>query len=319
MIIINTAAKNNYTWEQKLADPLIMLQPQLDNISTHLEIGDDFVPAVRVDFGTGQIASAFGCEITFPENNLPAVCGHPLRSVGDVYNLKKPTIEGGMYGKIYEWIELWKKHLPSWISIQHTDIQSPFNNAHLIRGNDILTDFYDEPAAVEYLLDLITDYTIDVVRHINRVIGVEEGWFCDWGGAYWKGAARISNCSNDMISPRFYTQYVLPRDVRLLGSIGGGRVHYCGGHRQVIGEFFKNPEITGLDIDAGLHDLWSVAETAPDNLVLVFQNYGKPFPQLERLLSGDWPRKRNIVIYTDVKTIEEGKELLVRLRNSIPY
>lgn len=168
--------------------------------------------------------------------------------------------------------------------MQHPDIQSPFNNANLIRGKDILTDFCDEPAAVEHLLDVITDYTISVVKNINNVIDADDGWFCDWGGAYWKGAARISNCSNDM-----------------------------------IGEFLRNPEITGLDIDAGLHDLWSLADKSPEKLVLVFQNYGKPFPQLQRLLSGDWPRKRKIILYTDVDTIDEGKDLLVRLRNSIPY
>ncbi len=319
MIIINTASQSNITWEQKLADPLVMLRSQLDNVRAHLEIGDDFLPAVRVDFGTGQIASAFGCDITVPENNLPAVCSHPIKRVEDINKIAAPPLTGGMYGKLFDWINIWKENIPDWLRIQHPDIQSPFNNAHLVRGNDILLDFYDDPAAVEYLLDVITDYTIAVVKNINAMIGADDGWFCDWGGAYWKGAARISNCSNDMISPRFYTEYVLPRDVRLLGSIGGGRVHYCGGHRQVIDEFFKNPEITGLDIDAGLHDLWSVAGNSPQKLVLVFQNYGKPFPQLERLLSGDWPRKRNIVLYTDVGTIEEGKDLLIRLRNSIPY
>ena len=319
VIIINVISPDGVTWEQKLADPLVMLRSQLDRIRTHLEIGDDFFPAVRVDFGTGQIASAFGCGITVPQNNLPAVCSHPLKSIDDIYKLKIPALDAGMYKKVYEWTDIWKQNLPDWIHIQHPDIQSPFNNAHLIRGNDILTDFYDAPDAVEHLLDVITDYTISVVKNINNVIGVDDGWFCDWGGAYWKGAARISNCSNDMIGPQFYTKYVLPRDIRLLGSIGGGRVHYCGGNGDVIGEFFKNPEITGLDIDAGLHDVWDIADRSPEKLVLVFQNYGKPFPQLERLLSGDWPKKRNIILYTDVNTVEEGKELLVRLRNSIPY
>lgn len=320
MFIINVRAENSPTWEQKLADPLVMLKSQLDNIASHLELEDDFLPAVRVDFGTGQIASAFGCDIVCPENNLPAVRTHPLKSVEDIYNLQMPALDAGLYGEVFKWIEIWKQNLPDWVriqhpDIQHPDIQSPFNNAHLIRGNDILTDFYDKPDAVEYLLDVITDYMIVVIRNINRLIKPDNGWFCDWGGGYWKGSARISNCSSDMISPGFYSNFVLPRDIRFLRAIGGGRIHYCGSHTEVIEQFFKNPEVTGLDVDGNLHDLWQLAEKAPDNLVLAFQSYEGKFAHIDRLLAGDFPNKRNIIIYSSVETIEEGKELLARLRD----
>lgn len=318
MIIINIVGSMAISWEEKLSDPLVMLKAKLDDIKLHLEIEDDFLPSVRVDFGTGIIASAFGCEITYPENNLPAVKSHPLKNIDDVYKLKMPGLDAGMFAKIFDWVEIWKKNLPDWIRMQQPDIQGPFNNAHLIRGNDILLDFYDDAQAVERLLDVITDYTIDAVRKINGLIGVEDGWFCDWGGAYWKGAARISNCSAEMISPEFYSNHVLACDVRLLSSVGGGRMHYCGRHRAVINEFFKNPNITGLDIDASIHDLWEVAECAPEKLVLVFQDYNGSFPGIDRLLDGDWPQKRNIVLITNVETVEEGRELRLKLLESIP-
>ncbi len=44
---------------------------ELYTIRAHADVGDDRVPATRVNFGTAQIAAAFGCEMYIPPNNLP--------------------------------------------------------------------------------------------------------------------------------------------------------------------------------------------------------------------------------------------------------
>ncbi len=318
-IIINVESKDNIPWEQQLSDPMAMLKNQLDDIHNHLQVGDDFLPAVRVNFGTGIIASAFGCELVIPENNLPAVSTHALKSLDQVWQLQKPSLDCEMYQQIERWIGIWLENLPEGVAIQHPDIQGPFNSSHLIRGNDILTDFYDDPDAVCRLLDVVTDHTIEVLAHFNRLIKKQHDWFHDWGGAYWRGNGRISNCSVDMISPDFYRRYVLPRDIRFMQSIGRGRMHYCGGSSKVIESFISNPWITGLDIDAGLHDMWQMSAMCPENVVLVLQEYGKSFPKIDRLLAGDWPAKRNIILYTSAQDVEQGRELLARLRQSVPY
>ncbi len=37
-------------------------------------------------------------------------------------------------------------------------------------------------------------------------------------------------------------------------------------------------------------------------------------PAMERLLAGDWPAKRNIIIKSHCASLEEGRDLLGRLR-----
>ena len=319
MIIIDVPQQQVPTWEQQLADPLLMLKAQLDNIRPHLQIEDDSLPSVRVDFGTGQVAAAFGCPLKVPTNSLPAVSSPVLKQAQDVYNLTKPSLNAGWYVKLQQWTDIWLENLPNGVEIQHPDIQGPFNTAHLVRGNDILTDFYDTPEAVEKLLDIITDFMIDLVPHLKRKISNENDWFLDWDGALWKGAARISNCTTDLISPQIYTKYVLPHDARFFKAIGGGSIHYCGTSGDVIREFFKIPEITGLDVDAQYHDLWQLAEMAPPPLTLVCQHYGQACPYIDRLLAGDWPKKRNIIVYTEVNSVDKAKNLLFNLRKSITY
>ena len=74
----------------------------------------------------------------------------------------------GWYGKLAEWTAIWKEHLPEGVHIQHPDIQSAFNSAHLIRGNDILTDFFDHPAELDLLLDKVTDFMLAITRTPRR-------------------------------------------------------------------------------------------------------------------------------------------------------
>lgn len=315
MFIINTPIEEQSSWEERLADPRIMLKEELNAIRPHLEIEDDRVPTVRVQFGTAQVAAAFGCEIFIPPNSLPAAGSHVIKDSKDVYKLDKPSLEAGWYGKLKEYTEFYLENLPEGVHIQHPDIQSPFNTAHLIRGNDILLDFYDDPDAVDVLLDKVTDYMIDLTFYLKDMISEDKEWFFDWG-ALWKGVARISNCSMHLISPELYKKHVLPRDIRFLQTIGGGRIHYCGTSDKVIDEFFKNTAVTGLDYDEQYHDLWSLSERAPKHLTLLCSTNNNS-QTMKRLLSGDWPNKQNIIIMTNASSIEEGRELLKNLRQSV--
>ena len=317
MIIVNTPVDGIPTWEERLADPLVMLKAELDVLQSHLELGDDRVPTVRVQFGTAQVAAAFGCRMYMPKNSLPAAGSHVLENSEDVRQLCVPSIDAGWYCKLAEWTEIWIQNLPAGVHIQHPDIQSAFNSAHLIRGNDILTDFYDNPTAVDVLLDKVTDFMLAITSHTKSMISDDPNWFFDWG-VMWKGAARISNCSMQMISPQLYRDHVLPRDIRFLESIGGGRIHYCGITGEVIDDFFKLPSITGLDVDFDRHDFFALCERIPKEVVLMAR-FDQKSPDLNRLLQGDWPQKHNIVIVANALSMEHGKSLLEQLRHAIPY
>lgn len=321
MIIVKTPRPILPRWEERLADPLVMLRAELDLLRPHLEIGDDRVPTVRVNFGTGQIAAAFGCPMHLSENTSPAAGRYVLESADDVDSLEMPAMDAGWYGKLAEWTTIWKQNLPQGIHIEQSDLQSAFNSAHLIRGNDILLDFYDCPEKVEALLDRVTDFMIAIANHTKAMISDDPDWFFDLGG-FWKGSARISNCSMQMISPQLYRDHVLERDARFFDSIGGGRMHYCGITGDVMNDFFKVNSITSLEFDIAHHDFYDLCEQAPKQVVLmpVIGSFFAPDSlELKRLLNGDWPAKRNIVIVAYAPSVEEGKTLLQKLREAIPY
>lgn len=312
LCIVQTPVDGLPTWEERVADPRLMLRAELDSLRPHLEMEDDRLATVRVQFGTAQIPAAFGCTLALPTNSLPAAASHVLHAARDVYTLDQPALDAGWYGKLRAFTECFREELPAGIAIQHPDIQSPFNNAHLIRGNDILLDFYDDPEAVCALLDLITDYMLLLVPHLKRMISDDPAWFYDWG-ALWKGAVRLSNCSLHMISPQWYDEYVLPRDRRLLEALGGGRIHYCGSIFEVVPSFFRIPGMSGLDIDAQFLDPWAVAKVTPAHAVLCV-GMESDSPQWARLLSGDWPLHRNLIIMLVANSFAKGKAGLAQFR-----
>jgi hypothetical protein len=311
--IINTP-RDGYTWEEMLEDPYKMLKNDLDKLKTHLSLEDDRVLSTRVSFGTAQIAAAFGCEMYIPPNNLPCAKTHVLTDINDVDKLKMPALDAGWYKKLEQFTAFYLENLPEHVYVQLPDIQSTFNSAHLIRGNDIIFDFYDEPEILKEYLSFVTDYMIVLTKYLNKMIHHEEGWFFDWG-ALWKGNGRISNCTVHLISPTMYEEFILEQDKRFLEAINGGRMHYCGAHTEVFDIFLRDNFITGLDFDSNLHSLWTICGKLPAN-VPVLTDVAEDSKTIKRLLSGDWPAKKNIILNIYANSFESGKELLAKLRKS---
>lgn len=246
MVIVQVPVRGMPGYRERFRDPLSMLAVELATLRNHLEVGDDCVPTVRVQFGTGLIASAFGCETFVPDNELPC-CRQPvIRERAQIAGLSMPSKSAGLLGKLEEFTRVFREHLPECVHIQHPDIQSPFNNAYAIRGNDLFLDMLDDPASVDALLNVITDYLIVLVPHLKGMVSRDWEWFFDMG-VLWKGTARISNCSTTMIDPRMYDRFVLPQDRRLFQAMRGGRVHYCGTSAPVLKSFLSIPGVSGLN------------------------------------------------------------------------
>jgi hypothetical protein len=316
MVIVRVPARGMPGYRERFRDPLAMLAVELEALRNHLEVGDDHVPAVRVQFGTGLIASAFGCETFVPDDELPCIRGPVLAERDAIAGLRQPSTTAGLLGRLAEFTRVFRRHLPEGVHVQHPDIQSPFNTAYAIRGNDLFLDLVDDPPSADALLDVITDFMIAVVPRLKATVSGDRQWFFDMG-VLWKGTARISNCSTTMIDPRMYERFVLPRDRRLFRAIGGGRVHYCGTSAPVISCFLGIPGLSGLDYDPKLHDLWSMCEMVPANVVLL-QSVEVGSATWRRLVAGDWPKKRNLVIETAAEDVATGKDLLEALKRSMP-
>jgi hypothetical protein len=315
MIIVNIPV-DLPCWEERLSDPMVMLKSELDSLQPHFEISDDRVPTVRVQFGTAQPASAYGCDIYIPPNSLPAAANHVLPRIEDAFELEVPDINAGWYGKLHEWTDKWLDALPEGIEIQHPDIQSAFNTAHLVRGNDIFLDFYDNPEALDAFLSNVTDFMVKITHLLKSKISDDTEYFYDYG-AMWKGTARISNCTMQLLPPDFYIEFVKKHDARFFDEIGGGRVHYCGNSREMARSFMELDNVCGCDFIEPYKDgPMDVCREIPADKVPWLLAGGRDSEMCQAILNGTFPEKRNIILNVDAPDVESGKALLNDLRQA---
>ncbi len=313
-IVINTPNRNKFTTPELISSPEIMLKNNLDTVQNHLDIGDDYIPQARIEFGTGQFAHAFGCEMYIPENSPVCNKSHILYELEDIENLELPDINAGWMAKVYEFTKFYTENKPEIVEMQLPDYQGPFNNAQLLRGTDILFDFYDSPEHVHILLDKMTDYQIQISKYYRELAGMEEGYFADWG-MYWKGGARICNCSLHLLSTEFYRDFIKQYDEKFLDAMGGGRIHYCGTHDNGLIDMLANVKNNnGLDLDSQFHNIWETCGKLPKETVVTMP---ASEADITRILSGDFPNKRNIVLSMNADNIEDGKYLYQNIKKVI--
>ncbi|MCL5995457.1 MAG: hypothetical protein M1546_05300 [Chloroflexi bacterium] len=235
-ILVNTPCYFAFGNTNKPADyfsnPKSMVEYQARGYEEHLRrVDDDYVPYFMPWFGTGVLASAFGCEIRMPAvpDDDPAVAGPCVRSPADAAHLRlpDPTRDGWM-PRVLDAIDYARAYgdLP----VGLTDLQGPLDTLGLMCGQVQLYQWmYDEPAMVHELFDLVTEAFIQWVRVQKQHAGEPLERSNGLQGVYSPGAG-LWESDDDMVlvGARLYETFVVPCVSRIFEAFGGGSVHFCG-------------------------------------------------------------------------------------------
>jgi hypothetical protein len=271
-----------------------------------MQFPEDSLPMVRVEIGTGLPASAFGAELLISAENLPAVKTHPIRSLTDLAAVRGPNpVSDGLFPQVYRHIKYFRSRLPPGVHLCQCDLQGPWNTAHLLAGDKIFLDIYDDVELVDRLLDRTTDFMIQAVRKMKEAVG--EPWSHFYlQGTKIPGASRLCNCSTDMISGDFYERHLLPCDRRVFDAMGGGFMHICGNNAHCIPHFNKIAKLRGLEVNFNYLDIFKVSDLLREDMVLMCTGPVDPplltplgESTLNRLCRGEYPGKRNILFHFD--------------------
>ena len=300
------SAAGNFDMREVWTDPQTAMAFSLARLARVLETGDDSIPMVRVEFGTTLPSIAFGAEVRISEDAWPVVNTHPISSLESLRKVRRPDPQtSGEFPKAYEFIRYFREHLPDGVRLCQCDMQGPWNTAHLIAGDKIFYDVYDEPTLVAELLDAVADLMVAAIPPMKQAIGEPEDSFF-LGGMVVSGSSRVCNCSTDMISPDFYQSVILERDVRVFEALGGGMMHICGNNPHCIKHFNKIENLSCLEVNFNYLDLFMVSDILREDIVL--QCTGPVDPPLQtplgektlnRFAKGEFPDKKNILFHFD--------------------
>jgi uroporphyrinogen decarboxylase len=201
------------------------------NIKCSTDFGYDWVNVMSDPYAE---AEAFGVKVDYPLNSLPLAKHFPLTENSGYEKLKMPVISDHerLKARIHE-IEIYRKELGDTYFITGW-VEGPL--AEYCDLKDIsaaLLDFYENPAEMDKVLDIITDFSMNFIT-----AQVKAGAHC----------IGIGDAACSLISPELYKEHIFPREKMLIDhahTLGAMiKLHICGNTTAILPDMIQ----TGADI-----------------------------------------------------------------------
>ena len=218
----------------------------------HLRVdnGDDYVPQLNTNNGTSAMASAFGA-------GLQDVGGGHwaetlIKDLAEVDHLEKPPVTAGRVGEALEHTRVAREL--SDLPIRCLDMQSPLTVAtQLVGVTELFMGMYDQPRRVHALLEIITDFFIDVGEAQRAAAGdqyVPMAWPHLWAPP--EVGFQVSDDYLLTLSPALWEEFSLPCLARIAEHFGGIFVHSCSIYREHLPCLQKVPHLRGVNCDLSM-------------------------------------------------------------------
>ncbi|MFZ5519303.1 MAG: hypothetical protein ACOY90_21910 [Candidatus Zhuqueibacterota bacterium] len=227
-----------------------MLLWELKYVYMGAKLGDDRLYGIRANYGTGIIASMFGCPVYTFEFALPICKEIPRSRIDRILESGAPATRSGIVGRALDTVAYYRDMLKPFprlsqaVGSQCLDIQGPFDNASIIWGSDIYFSLIEETDAVLRLMDIVCEATLAVIQEHRAIDGAS---LYEHDGAWnYLGGVCVRNDSTVNLGRSHYLDFVKRFDEKLLRPWGGW-IHFCGKAHQWWPELLTIPGLKGIN------------------------------------------------------------------------
>ncbi len=227
------------------------LRLQLKYNDDVLRYRSDYVPRLSPYTGSTALASAFGAQIVYPDDNQPT-CLPVILQAEDAYRIEKPDVMTADLGRVFEKTSYFLEQTGGQYPITIFDFQSPYDTVHLLWNHEtFFTDLVLNPEPVLHLLDIVTDLTIEAGLKLRDMIPEFAAGHCP--SVWIPGEAGITMPLDSMvnISPQMFRQFIAPSLEKISDAFGGLIVHSCGNWTHHREELKRIPGLKGVNFGAG--------------------------------------------------------------------
>ena len=227
-----------------------MLISELGGAARSAAGGMQAVPSVRANMGCGIFPTLFGIEQDLFEDKMPWVQRHlskeAILKMGPEDLAFSDEFKAGL-----EHMDYMAEILDgSCCGIYPMDLQGPFDTAHLVYGDKIFYDLYDDPAFIHHLLELSCQAIFFGMDECLRHTPGSDDNLCHYNNLVMpctKGGIKISEDTSTLLSKAHIQEYVTPYTNRVLERYGGGYIHYCGKNEHLYKEVMGMPLAYGIN------------------------------------------------------------------------
>ncbi|MBN2762307.1 MAG: hypothetical protein JXR41_04385 [Bacteroidales bacterium] len=148
------------------------LEWQLGALKRSMDYRADVPNFLEPWYGIGTVASAFGREYVWHENQAPAIA-KKFSSAKEALDFDFTPVKETRIGKhTLQMIEYFLEKTKGRIPVSYCDMQSPLNIAeNIVDINALMTDFLLDPESVRELFTRISGLMIDFTRTMKGLIG----------------------------------------------------------------------------------------------------------------------------------------------------
>ena len=256
---------------------------------------DDLIPWLSPDFGIA-IHHTFLVDLPVTFAEWTSWADHPLAGENGYTRLTELRFDPAnrWVRRNREMLEFWQAHNDGSCLLNTHMHFGPLDFANALRGNELLTDFYDYPNEVAALLDVCTDAVIALEDHLRGVCGnqIEQVGMPFWGALAPPGSVYVSEDAMDMSGPALSEQWGLPWTSRIRERFGGLAVHHhmlgCAVHG-VVGRLARH-SIVQISNDPNcppaISCLGELFEASGDNALMLEASPDEILAQLNELKKG---------------------------------
>jgi len=267
-------------YREAFFDADLMLCTQFRGACTAANAKSDAVPSIRANLGTGILLSCLGLEQEVFEDKMPWLQERLTKE--QVRRLEPDDIKvQGSFARGLEQMRHFRAIMGEAVAIYCMDTQGPLDLAHLLLGDDLFLDMYDDPAFVHHALELCVELTLRTTRWMKEVSGEPAETIYHGNQIYAENmGVRVCEDTTVLISPESIEEFAMPYTRRVAQAFGGAWVHYCGRNDHLTDAILSIPEVRGINfghIPGHVHD--------------------QPFEQVMqrclaagKLYKGNWPR-----------------------------
>ena len=223
------------------------------------------VPAFDlIHYGTGPLATVFGAKMILREGHQPAF-EPAVHTAKEVLALKKPDLfRDGVCPQILERIQYYNRATRGEVILTPCDTAGPWDNiaTSIWHYEDMLEAIHTAPAAVHYLLDLVTESIIEWYTIQESFIGRWGRTHTSFSFPYFSRGAGIGDDCMVTVSPAVWNEFFLPYNNRISREYGGLITYHCCMRYERYFEAIAGTDgFIGFDADPQYNDFSKIAAT----------------------------------------------------------
>jgi len=221
--------------------------------------GAHAVPSVRANMGCGIFPTLFGIKQELFEDKMPWVKQHlskeELKAMGPEDLKLSDEFKIGL-----EYMEYMSERLEgTGCMVYPMDLQGPFDIAHLVYGDAIFYDLYDDPEFVHHLLELACQAMFKGMEECLKVIPGSESMVAHYNELVIPrsmGGIKTSEDTSTLLCKEHIEEFIVPYMKKVFSHFGGGYVHYCGRNPHLFEVVMGMPDVRGINLgNPEMHDM----------------------------------------------------------------